>query len=180
MVIAFLGCYPLLLTRQLRKRKRLVIYATCLFASIGFISGYFIQTKQDTASLVLHIIGFILLCLAITQLVLKTKWVELVLGWLTLIVAYCYLVTSALVFTESCSSDLKAQCFMPLAMGTGFLIYGSLILLHLLAVIKLPRPATPEYYESVIITLWGFIALTLPGNMRTGLQQVTSAHFYSF
>ncbi|KAG1503369.1 hypothetical protein G6F47_002882 [Rhizopus delemar] len=55
-------------------------------------------------------------------------------------------------------------------MGTGFLIYGSLILLHLLAVIKLPRPATPEYYESVIITLWGFIALTLPGTPILGTE----------
>ncbi|CAO3676070.1 unnamed protein product [Rhizopus stolonifer] len=172
MVIAFLGCYPLLLTRQLRKRKTLIICASCIFSAVGFITGCFIQTEQDTASLVLHIIGLILLCLVIIQLAFysltTTKWIDLVLGWITLIVAFFYLVTAALVFTDSCDSDIEAQCFMPLAMGTGFLIYGSFILLHLLAVIKLPRPATPEYYESVMITTWGFVSLILSGTPILG------------
>ncbi|KAI9267441.1 hypothetical protein BY458DRAFT_511792 [Sporodiniella umbellata] len=174
MVIAFLGCYPLLLTRQLRKRKTLIICASCVFSAIGFITGCFIQTKQDTASLVLHTIGFILLCLVIIQLAFyslsTTKWVDLVFGWISLIVAFFYLVTAALVFTDSCDSDIESQCFMPLAMGTGFLIYGSFVLLHLLAVIKLPRPATPEYYESVMITVWGFISLFLFGTPLLGTE----------
>lgn len=168
MVIAFLGCYPLLLTRQLRKRKVAIISLSCIFCTIGFITGYFIQTKQDTASLVLHIFGFILLCLVIAQcifhfLIKPTKWVDLILGWAALIVAFCYLVVSAVVFTDSCQNDMGPQCFMPLAMGVGFLMYGSFTLLHLLAIIKLPRPATPEYYESVIITSWGLISLILSG-----------------
>lgn len=175
MVIAFLGCYPLLLTRQLRKRKVAIISLSCTFCTIGFITGYFIQTKQDTASLVLHIFGFILLCLVITQcifhfLIKPTKWVDLILGWAALVVAFCYLVVSAVVFTDSCQNDMGPQCFMPLAMGVGFLMYGSFTLLHLLAIIKLPRPATPEYYESVIITLWGLISLILSG---TTLKQIS-------
>ncbi|CEI95821.1 hypothetical protein RMCBS344292_09998 [Rhizopus microsporus] len=175
MVIAFLGCYPLLLTRQLRKRKVAIISLSCTFCTIGFITGYFIQTKQDTASLVLHIFGFILLCLVITQcifhfLIKPTKWVDLILGWAALVVAFCYLVVSAVVFTDSCQNDMGSQCFMPLAMGVGFLMYGSFTLLHLLAIIKLPRPATPEYYESVIITSWGLISLILSDTNILGTE----------
>lgn len=184
MVIAFLGCYPLLLTQQLKRQKNYILFASLFFASIGFISGSFIQLDYtNTTSILFHLVGFLLFVLVLLQLILYItrstntttkynilatkkipKWIDLTLGWFTLLLATSYLTLAALVFTESCSNDiLQSQCLMPVAMGTGFLIYGTITLLHLLAIIKLPRPSTPEYYEGVILTFWGFISLFLSG-----------------
>ncbi|KAL9551223.1 hypothetical protein MBANPS3_004354 [Mucor bainieri] len=205
MVIAFLGCYPLLLTRQIRKRKAYIIGFSVFFASIGFISGCFItQTEQQQqqqqhtwTSFIFNMSAIILLCLVLTHIVLVTwrsnllashmpamqsvltkcfanipKWVDLALGWFNLMVAFSYLVLAAVIFTESCIQEdsTTAQCLMPVAMGTGFLFYGTLVLLHLLAIIKLPRPSTPEYYEGVILTFWGFISLLLAGTPILGSE----------
>jgi hypothetical protein len=83
-----------------------------------------------------------------------------------MIISFSYLTLAALVFTESCNAtNLQSQCLMPVAMGTGFLLYGTAIFLHLLSIIKLPRPSTPEYYEGVILTFWGLISLLLAGNI---------------
>ncbi|CAO3646881.1 unnamed protein product [Mucor hiemalis] len=43
-------------------------------------------------------------------------------------------------------------------------------MLHLLAIVKLPRPSTPEYYEGVILTFWGFISLFLAGTPILGSE----------
>ncbi|KAL9558875.1 hypothetical protein PS6_001086 [Mucor atramentarius] len=193
MVIAFLGCYPLLLTRQIRKRKAYIIGFSVFFASIGFISGCFIkqteqQQQQNTlTSFIFNTFAVLLLCLVLIHIVLVTwrsnllvghipamqsvltkcfasipKWVDLALGWFNLMVAFSYLILAAVMFTESCIQEsTTSQCLMPVAMGTGFLLYGTLVLLHLLAIIKLPRPSTPEYYEGVILTFWGLISLLL-------------------
>ncbi|CEP17558.1 hypothetical protein [Parasitella parasitica] len=190
MFITFLGCYPLLLTRQIRKRKSHILGFSVFFASVGFISGCFIketeqQRQQNTwTSFIFNTFAILLLCLVLTHLLLIAwrsklighvpiiqtvltkcfknvpKWVDLALGWFNLMVAFGYLMLAAVVFTESCiQENSTAQCLMPVAMGTGFLLYGTLVLLHLLAIIKLPRPSTPEYYEGVILTFWGFISL---------------------
>ncbi|KAK4517572.1 uncharacterized protein ATC70_000912 [Mucor velutinosus] len=100
------------------------------------------------------------------------KWVDLALGWFNLMVAFSYLVLATVIFTESCTQqdNTTSQCLMPVAMGTGFLFYGTLVLLHLLAIIKLPRPSTPEYYEGVILTFWGFISLLLAGTPILGSE----------
>ncbi|KAI8052759.1 hypothetical protein BDF21DRAFT_404213 [Thamnidium elegans] len=196
MAIAFLGCYPLLLTRQIRRQKVYIASASLFFASIGFITGYFIQQiETNTASIVLHVFAFLLLFLVIIQSILVTyrskyisenfttlhsllptrllskipKWVDLALGWIILIIAFSYLTLAALVFTESCNQQ-QSQCLMPVAMGTGFIIYGTVSLLHLLAIIKLPRPSTPEYYEGVILTFWGFISLILASTPILGSE----------
>ncbi|GAA5803749.1 hypothetical protein HPULCUR_009233 [Helicostylum pulchrum] len=196
MAIAFLGCYPLLLTRQIRRQKVYIASASLFFASIGFISGYFIQLLEtNTASIVLHIFAFLLLFFVTVQSILVThrskyisenfttlhsllptrllskipKWVDLALGWVILIIAFSYLTLAALVFTESCNQQ-QSQCLMPVAMGTGFIIYGTVSLLHLLAIIKLPRPSTPEYYEGVILTFWGFISLILASTPILGSE----------
>lgn len=193
MVIAFLGCYPLLLTRQIRKRKSYIIGFSIFFASVGFISGCFIkqtdrQQQNTSTSLTFNIFAILLLCLVSIHIILITwrsnllthipimqyiltkcfgsipKWVDVVLGWFNLMFAFCYLILAAVIFTESCiQENTTSQCLMPVAMGTGFLLYGTLVLLHLLAIIKLPRPSTPEYYEGVILTFWGFISLLLAG-----------------
>ncbi|KAI8140164.1 hypothetical protein BJV82DRAFT_624120 [Fennellomyces sp. T-0311] len=84
--------------------------------------------------------------------------IHLAVGWIVLIVAYAYLIVAAMVFTESCNSQASAgQCVMPLAIGSGFLGYGSLALLHLLNIFSLPRSSTPEYYEGLVLTLWGIV-----------------------
>ncbi|KAL7308889.1 hypothetical protein PS15m_011028 [Mucor circinelloides] len=202
MVIAFLGCYPLLLTRQIRKRKAYIIGFSVFFASIGFISGCFIkqteqQQQQNTlTSFIFNTFAVLLLCLVLIHIVLVTwrsnllvghipamqsvltkcfasipKWVDLALGWFNLMVAFSYLILAAVMFTESCIQEsTTSQCLMPVAMGTGFLLYGTLVLLHLLAIIKLPRPSTPEYYEGVILTFWGFISLLLAGTPILGSE----------
>ncbi|KAI9275955.1 hypothetical protein BDA99DRAFT_496964, partial [Phascolomyces articulosus] len=94
---------------------------------------------------------------------LPEETIHLAIGWIVLIVGYAYLVVAAMVFTESCSSSAPSastgQCFMPIAMGSGFLAYGSLALLHLLNIFSLPRSSTPEYYEGLLLTLWGLICL---------------------
>ncbi|KAI9478015.1 MAG: hypothetical protein EXX96DRAFT_569278 [Benjaminiella poitrasii] len=176
MVIAFLGCHPLLLTQQLRRQK-LPIQATFLvLVSVGLVTGYF--NPQQGVAVVLTI----LLGLVFTQTILSIyrterfaakvrrwidlnksipKWIDSVLAWLVLVVGLSYLSLAALVFTESCN-DLS-QCLMPVSMGTGFLMYGTVILLHLLSIVKLPRPSTPEYYEGMVLTFWGFISLCLAG-----------------
>ncbi|KAI8069823.1 uncharacterized protein B0P05DRAFT_589286 [Gilbertella persicaria] len=196
MVIAFLGCYPLLLTQHIRRQKAYIFTASIVFASVGFISGSFIQLEQNATTIVFHVVALLLLCLVVMQGILAVyrstliaeqcpqlhtlltkclhtvpKWVDLVLGWLILIIAFSYLTLAALVFTESCGhQDQQAQCLMPLAMGTGFLLYGTLILLHLLAIIKLPRPSTPEYYEGIIMTVWGCISLVLADTPILGTE----------
>ncbi|KAI8345369.1 hypothetical protein BD560DRAFT_411652 [Blakeslea trispora] len=196
MVVAFLGCYPLLLTQQIRRQKVYIFSASLLFASIGFISGYFIQLEQSLTTIVFRIFALLLLCLVLMQVILAIyrsstmaerfpqlhtimtkcfrslpKWVDLVLGWTILAIAFSYLILATLVFTESCvREDQQAQCLMPVAMGAGFLFYGTLVLLHLLAILKLPRPSTPEYYEGIILTFWGFCSLLLSDTPILGTE----------
>ncbi|KAI7889842.1 uncharacterized protein EV154DRAFT_513076 [Mucor mucedo] len=185
MVIAFLGCYPLLLTRKIQKQKVYIASAALFFGLTGFISGYFIhQNERSTASTILNVISLLLFLLVVSQSILAIyrrlstrqvkkipKWIDLTLGWISLTVAFSYLTLAALVFTESCNNEQQqSQCLMPVAMGTGFIMYGTLALLHLLAIIKLPRPATPEYYEGVIITFWGFISLLVAGTPILGSE----------
>ncbi|KAI8636943.1 hypothetical protein BD408DRAFT_425313 [Parasitella parasitica] len=201
MFITFLGCYPLLLTRQIRKRKSHILGISIFFASVGFISGCFIketeqQQQQNTwTSFIFNTSAILLLCLVFTHILLVTwrsnllghvpimqsmlnkcfrnvpKWVDLALGWFNLMVAFGYLMLAAVIFTESCiQENTTAQCLLPVAMGTGFLLYGTLVLLHLLAIIKLPRPSTPEYYEGVILTFWGFISLLFAGTPILGSE----------
>lgn len=181
MVIAFLGFYPLLLTRHIRRQKIYIITVSLFFASIGFISGSFIpEIENNTASTLLHLFSFLLLCLVIIQVILLAyrseklslvsfkipTWFDLFIGWICLIIAFSYLTLAALVFTESCNNiESPTQCLMPVAMGTGFILYGTISMLHLFAIIKLPRPSTPEYYEGVILTFWGFISLLLAGKL---------------
>ena len=106
MVVAFLGCYPLLLTQQIRRQKVYIFSASLLFASIGFISGYFIQLEQSLTTIVFRIFALLLLCLVLMQIILVIyrsstvaerlpqfhtimtkcfhslpKWVDLVLGF---------------------------------------------------------------------------------------------------
>lgn len=190
MVIAFLGCYPLLLTQQIRRQKVYILSICLVFSSIGFISGYFIQTSTNATSLVSCTFAIVLLCLGSLQTLLFCyrssfisdhcptlhtlltkclhripKWFDLGLGWCIMIISFSYLTLAALVFTESCNVGPQSQCLMPVAMGTGFLLYGTLVFLHLLSIIKLPRPSTPEYYEGVIVTFWGLISLFLAGKL---------------
>lgn len=194
MVIAFLGCYPLLLTQQLARKKNYILGASAIFATIGFISGYFVQpahvstTTIVSRSVVIILVGLLFiqgqLCIyrsgffsdqfpLIHTILSKAlhkipKWVDLVLGWVILLIATSYLMLAAAVFTDSCTEEvLQSQCLMPVAMGTGFLLYGTFILLHLLAIIKLPRPSTPEYYEGLILLIWGFISLLVSGKNET-------------
>ncbi|KAI7900182.1 uncharacterized protein BX663DRAFT_518879 [Cokeromyces recurvatus] len=183
MVIAFLGCHPLLLTQQLRRQKIYIQSIFILFALIGFISGFFIITLRQLQKGIFMIVFVSLFFLVFTQILVSIyrfkrriiyfkknipKWVDLALAWLILLAAVSYLSYTALLFTESCPSDSHddssyhpASCIMPVTMGTGFLVYGTLILLHLLSIIHIPRPSTPEYYEGIIITFWGFISLFL-------------------
>lgn len=185
MVIAFLGCYPLLLTRKIQKQKVYIASAALFFGLTGFVSGYFIhQNERNTTSTILNVISLLLFLLVVSQSILAIyrrlstrqvkkipKWIDLTLGWISLTVAFSYLTLAALVFTESCDNEQQqSQCLMPVAMGTGFIMYGTLALLHLLAIIKLPRPATPEYYEGVIITFWGFISLLVAGTVLNPLS----------
>ncbi|KAI7899103.1 uncharacterized protein BX663DRAFT_522297 [Cokeromyces recurvatus] len=185
MVIAFLGCHPLLLTQQLRRQKIYIQSIFILFALIGFISGFFIITLRQLQKGIFMIVFVSLFFLVFTQILVSIyrfkrriiyfkknipKWVDLALAWLILLAAVSYLSYTALLFTESCPSDSHddssyhpASCIMPVTMGTGFLVYGTLILLHLLSIIHIPRPSTPEYYEGIIITFWGFISLFLAG-----------------
>lgn len=194
MVIAFLGCYPLLLTRKIQKQKVYIASAAIFFALTGFVSGYFIQqVERNTTSTILNICSLLLSLLVGFQSLLAIyrqlstrqvkkipKWIDLALGWVVLAVAFSYLTLAALVFTESCNSEQQqSQCLMPVAMGTGFIMYGTLALLHLLAIIKLPRPATPEYYEGVIITFWGFISLLVAGIVYLPLVFIVSGSLFT-
>ncbi|KAG0192947.1 hypothetical protein DFQ28_006978 [Apophysomyces sp. BC1034] len=84
---------------------------------------------------------------------------HLILAWLGLLVAYGYLVLAALTFSESFES--YAQALLPLAMGNGFLAYGTLVITHLLGILQLPRRSTPEYYEGLILAFWGLVNLLM-------------------
>ncbi|CAO3630161.1 unnamed protein product [Cunninghamella blakesleeana] len=82
----------------------------------------------------------------------------LILDWSILIIGYFYWISSILIYTSS-SCESFGYCYLPIATGTGLLIYGSLTLLHLINVIKLPRQSpSPEFYEAVFMLLWGFIS----------------------
>jgi hypothetical protein len=190
MVIAFLGCYPLLLTQQIRRHKRVITFLSVLFTLTGFISGQFIKTANNFVSVVWRFLFLFLIFLVLNQFVLAVYryavtekqtfvysfyprwfskmplWIDIALGWLILIIATTYLVIASQVFTESClDHNTQGQCLLPVAMGTGFLLYGTLALLHLLSIIKIPRPSTPEYYEGLILVFWGLISLIMARNV---------------
>ncbi|KAL0087165.1 hypothetical protein F4703DRAFT_1916157 [Phycomyces blakesleeanus] len=87
------------------------------------------------------------------------EYTHLIIGWSVLIVASIYLILTVVLFTESCAGFPYRQCFLPLVMGGGLLGYGTMALLHLVGVLSLPRTSTPEYYEGLLITLWGLFNL---------------------
>lgn len=161
-------------------------------------SSYSSQQQQQPLHTVLSILGYILFLLILghigftvyhfyyggekqQQLVnnKETWWmrlilpleesVHLVIGWIVVLTGYAYLVVAVIVSTDTCSSSIQ-QCLMPLAMGSGFLGYGTLVLLHLVNILKLPRASTPEYYEALILTLWGVICLVMSGTFKLGIN----------
>ncbi|KAI7865673.1 hypothetical protein BDF14DRAFT_980647 [Spinellus fusiger] len=86
---------------------------------------------------------------------------HLVVGWCVVLIAYYYLILATALFTESCEGPQYGQCVLPLIMGSGFLIYGTLAFLHLVSVLSLPRASTPEYYEGLILSVWGCFCLLM-------------------
>ncbi|KAI8984760.1 hypothetical protein BDF20DRAFT_407714 [Mycotypha africana] len=94
-------------------------------------------------------------------------------GWpaglllLTMALNYITIVLYTLTESDMVNEGIEKYSIYPISilLGVGFLVYGTTILLHLLSVIQLPRPSTPEYYESVLLILWGLIMLCF---MSTG------------
>ncbi|CAO3632598.1 unnamed protein product [Cunninghamella echinulata] len=79
------------------------------------------------------------------------------LEWSILTLGYFYWISSLFVYTFT--FDSFGQWYLPTTTGTGLLLYGSLTLLHLLNIIKLPRQSpSPEFYEAIFMLLWGFIS----------------------
>ncbi|ORZ11114.1 hypothetical protein BCR42DRAFT_102916 [Absidia repens] len=74
----------------------------------------------------------------------------------TLYLGYFYLVFSVFVFTSTSGSI--NQYWLPLAMGTGFVLYGSLAFMHLVNIISLQGNSNVEYYEAMVLTSWGFLS----------------------
>lgn len=197
MILAFFLCYPLVLLlpqQQYRQHQLYLRGALCICASLGFITaGYLIVTV--TTSIVFQLLILVLLCLFYFQIVIIAyqsnefmnhllfknmsipEWIHVLLSWMIFITALNYLTVAIFVeFTGSCSTNNNTsqhQCLAPVLMGNGFLIYGTCVLLHLLAIVKLPRLSTPEYYEAVIITSWGFISLLFSGTKKNSKNSLS-------
>ncbi|KAI9012482.1 hypothetical protein CLU79DRAFT_770173 [Phycomyces nitens] len=93
---------------------------------------------------------------------------HLIIGWSVLVVASIYLLLTIILFTESCAGFPHSHWVLPMGMGSGLLAYGTLALLHLVGILTLPRSSTPEYFEGVLITLWGFINLFMADTALLG------------
>ncbi|KAI8371451.1 uncharacterized protein BYT42DRAFT_580286 [Radiomyces spectabilis] len=189
MATGFLGFYPFALIQGIRRHRKwhfVTVITGTLFALIGLVTGWLIRADTVTfETLLLRILGsalFVLLLLQITLGVYKAvvskgllespsyysklsfigQWLSclpaythLGLGWCILFVAYGYMVGCLLFFTENVTS----ATLLCIAIGSGFLGYGMVALLHLMNIFKLPRASTPEYYEGLLMTLWGIITL---------------------
>jgi hypothetical protein len=83
--------------------------------------------------------------------------VHMVLKGITLCLGYFYLALSVLVLTLTCQS--LDQCWLPLSMGLGFLLFGSLSFMHLVNIITLSRHTSPEYVEAIWILFCGCLSL---------------------
>lgn len=83
--------------------------------------------------------------------------VHMVLKGITLCLGYFYLASSVLVLTLTCQS--LDQCWLPLSMGLGFLLFGSLSFMHLVNIVTLPRHASPEYVEALWILFCGCLSM---------------------
>lgn len=194
LAMAILGCQPLALVSGARRHRRHQIFmagAGCVFGLVGLMARLSQQPNESVSTVLVRFLlsglGCSLAALLLVQLALVLYcyymqqqyqhnqqslpvWAsdqsQLILGWFVLGLGYAYLVLAALVSTESCTlSASSAQCLMPLTMGSGFLLYGSFCLLHLINVFKLPRGSTPEYYEGLLLTVWGLACLTVAGNL---------------
>ncbi|KAI8084967.1 uncharacterized protein BX664DRAFT_338212 [Halteromyces radiatus] len=204
LTLAYLIFYPYIFTQKsskhAHKRRWIVLCLGFSFASVGSVTGWFIQyspTSSSWANLLHIILGQILFILSTLQTFLDytstdllchrfqdthyhqqqheqqhsilynifswtnhiPKYAIIFLQWIILYLGYFHLIFSILVLTSTCNS--LAQCWLSLATGTGFLVYGSLIFMHLVNIISLPRRASPEHYEALWIFLWGCLSFFL-------------------
>lgn len=179
--------------RRHRRYHLYTLAGGILVALVGYVAAWSSSfSSQQPLHTVLSILGYILFVLVLGHIGLtvynfyyggekqqqlvnsnkETWWmrfilpleesVHLVIGWIVVLTGYAYLVIAIIVFTGTCSSSIE-QCLMPLAIGSGFLGYGTLVLLHLVNVLNLPRGSTPEYYEALVLTLWGVVCLVISG-----------------
>ncbi|CAO3589424.1 unnamed protein product [Absidia cylindrospora] len=82
--------------------------------------------------------------------------IKVYVKYVTLYLGYFYLVFSVFVLTSTSGSI--NQYWLPLAMGTGFVLYGSLVFMHLVNIISLPVHSNVEYYEALVLMSWGFLS----------------------
>lgn len=85
--------------------------------------------------------------------------VHKVLGALLPVIGYVQIVLGVIASVGFCYGDHTGQCLAHFIMGSSFVAYGILLLLSLRvgAPWLLRRGKSQEWYDSLVITLWGIV-----------------------
>ncbi|KAG0054636.1 hypothetical protein BGZ83_010764 [Gryganskiella cystojenkinii] len=81
------------------------------------------------------------------------------LGKAHLVLAYIQMVLGAIKLIEACPGQAFGQCISHIVMGGSFWWYGGIYLAYLVG--SFPGVSRPEWYESVVMTVWGVINFSI-------------------
>ncbi|KAF9431396.1 hypothetical protein BGZ76_000364 [Entomortierella beljakovae] len=102
-----------------------------------------------------------------TRASIRIKWLKLntakkihsYLGKSHLILAYIQIVLGFIRFIEACPGQAFGQCISHIVMGGSFWWYGGIYLAYLVG--SFPSVSRPEWYETVVMTVWGVINFSI-------------------
>ncbi|KAI8882552.1 hypothetical protein K501DRAFT_285775 [Backusella circina FSU 941] len=154
LVIGSLLFYPLFLTHK----KPVLLWCAIGCYSFGFVLSWW----SDIEWMSVLVCGLVVFQLASIQLLSLPDWIASSLNGIVMSMSVLSLGMVSQDLTASCHGDIL-QCRVPLFMGTGFLMYGTCVFLNLVSILKLPRMSTPEYYEALVLSIWGLVCLSMSG-----------------
>ncbi|GJJ69127.1 hypothetical protein EMPS_01473 [Entomortierella parvispora] len=81
------------------------------------------------------------------------------LGKAHLVMAYIQMVLGCILLIEACPGQYFGQCISHIVMGGSFWWYGGIYIAYLVG--SFPGVSRPEWYESLIMTVWGVINFSI-------------------
>ncbi|KAG0215518.1 hypothetical protein BGX28_009566 [Mortierella sp. GBA30] len=81
------------------------------------------------------------------------------LGKAHLVLAYVQIVLGCIKLIEACPGQAFGQCISHIVMGGSFWWYGGIYIAYLVG--SFPGVTRPEWYESVVMTVWGVINFSI-------------------
>ncbi|KAF9358940.1 hypothetical protein BGX26_000546 [Mortierella sp. AD094] len=103
-----------------------------------------------------------------------TKNIHSYVGRSHLILAYIQIVLGFIRLIEACPGQYFGQCISHIVMGGSFWWYGGIYLAYLVG--SFPSVSRPEWYETIVMTIWGVINFSILHQWGTSWSHADLQH----